>query len=249
MTFKIATEPSETIDSIFDGILLAIGEESGPALSLNISSLDERAAIATIIHGITAIGMGVNNQTGLFGPIPVPYNDAYRALIYVFSVESKTLDKGRLCSLFLIFKKEMIRFIANVYSMIESLLNVYQETYLPSEDHLHTETIQQIYKELIANLKLKPRKRLFRINNGLMVEYEDSRIKLGNELTSLVDEKEKIIYTYIPKNLDIEVKEKVTKIIKRLNEIEYQNLFTIKFSSSLKSFVSILNKNNISIIE
>ncbi|HUT81311.1 MAG TPA: hypothetical protein VMZ29_08925 [Candidatus Bathyarchaeia archaeon] len=249
MTFKIATEPTDTIDSIFDGILFAIGEETGPSLSLNLSSLDERGAIATIIHGITAVGMGENNQKGLFGPIPVPYNEAFRALIYIFTVKSKTLAEGRFCSLFLIFKKEMIRFIANVYSMIESLLNVYQENYLPSEDNLHAETIKQIYKELVANLKLKPKKRLFRINDGLTVEYEDSKIKLGNELTSLIDEKEKIIYTYIPKNLEDEIKEKVTKIIKQLNKIEYQNMFTIKPILSKKSFISILNKHNIIIIE
>ncbi len=249
MTFKIITEPKEDIDSIFDGILFAIGEESGPVLSLNISSLDERAAIATIIHGITAVGMGETNQLGLFGPIPVPYNDEFRALIYIFTVESKTLEEGRFCSLFLIFRKEMIRFIANVYSMIESLLNVYRENFLPTEDHLHEETIIEIYKELIVNLKLKPRKRLFRINDGITVEFEDSKIKLGNELTTLIDEKEKIIYTYIPKNLRAEIKEKVNKIIKHLNKTEYQNLFVIKASPSKKNFISILNKNDIEIIE
>ena len=138
----------QSVDNlIFDGMLFAINEETGPVLRLNISSLSEREAITTAIHGITAIGLGEDRNRGLFGPIPVPYNTQFRALIYVFYVETKTssdpiaLEKGQFCGLFLIFKKEMIRYIANVYSMIESLLNVYQENYLLKEDILLIEVI------------------------------------------------------------------------------------------------------------
>lgn len=246
-------EPSKD-DMIFDGMLFAINTESGPVLRLNISSLSEREAISTAIHGITAIGLGEDRNRGLFGPIPVPYNTQFRALIYVFYVETQTStdpiaqEKGQFCGLFFIFKKDMIRYIANVYSMIESLLNVYQENYLVKEDQLQNDTIQYIYDDLIANLKLKPKIRVFRVNDGITVEFEDGTVKLGNELTFLISEKEKIVYSYIPKNLEKNKKEQVMKILEHIIKTEYQNSCKLKKVSSKKSFQGILKKNEIILI-
>jgi hypothetical protein len=249
----MAKEPSKE-DLVFDGMLFAINNESGPVLRLNISSLSEREAISTAIHGITAIGLGEDRNRGLFGPIPVPYNTQYRALIYVFYVETQTStdpiaqEKGQFCGLFFIFKKDMIRYIANVYSMIESLLNVYQENYLVKEDQLQNDTIQYIYDDLISNLKLKPKIRVFRVNDGITVEFEDGTVKLGNEITFLISEKEKIVYSYIPKKLEKEKKEQVMKILEHIMKTEYQNSYGLKKISSKKAFQSTLKKNKIILI-
>lgn len=245
----------QSVDNlIFDGMLFAINEETGPVLRLNISSLSEREAITTAIHGITAIGLGEDRNRGLFGPIPVPYNTQFRALIYVFYVETKTssdpiaLEKGQFCGLFLIFKKEMIRYIANVYSMIESLLNVYQENYLLKEEQLQNNTIEYIYHDLLLNLKLKPRTRVFRVNDGITVEFEDGSALLGNEITFLINEKEKFVYSYIPRNLKKEKKEQVMKILDYIIKSEYQNSYELKKISSKKAFHSILKKNEVTLI-
>ncbi|NHJ47932.1 MAG: hypothetical protein FK733_09100 [Asgard group archaeon] len=234
--------------SIFDGLLFAINEESGPFVSLNISSLDEREAIATAVHGITAVGLGVDQNKGLFGPIPVPYNNAFRALIFVFQIKKTNSEDMRFCALFLIFKKEKIRFIANVYAMIESLLYIYQENYLQTEDNLRQETIQLIYHELVTNLKVRPKIRLFRINDGLTVEYEDSKILLGNELTALISEKQELIYIYSPRGLDKELKERALSIIQKINDLEYQNNYEIKKINSKTKFVDLLKEEEISVI-
>ena len=153
MDVQKVNDSSEVDLSIFDGLLFAVNEELGPIINLNMSSLNEREAIATAVHGITAVGLGIDGNKGLFGPIPVPYNTKFRALIYVFFIESST-SATKFCSLFLIFKKEKLRFIANVYAMIESLLHLYQENYLQTEEQLRNETIQYIYHELITNLKM-----------------------------------------------------------------------------------------------
>ncbi|NHK31613.1 MAG: hypothetical protein FK730_09690 [Asgard group archaeon] len=240
---------SSTVDlSIFDGLLFAVNEESGPIINLNMSSLDEREAIATAVHGITAVGLGIDGNKGLFGPIPVPYNANFRALIYVFFIESSTSNKTKFCSLFLIFKKEKLRFIANVYAMIESLLHLYQENYLRTEEQLRNETIQFIYQELITNLKMKPKIRLFRINNGITVEFEDSKIMFGNELTAIINEKEQTIYTYNPKGLEKEDKEKTIEIMQEINLIEYQGSYKIKKITSKQKFKLLLEKEKILIL-
>ncbi|MCG3253564.1 MAG: hypothetical protein KAX09_06935 [Candidatus Heimdallarchaeota archaeon] len=240
---------------IFDGMLFAINEELGPILRLNISSLSEREAISTAIHGITAIGLGEDRNRGLFGPIPVPYNTQFRALIYVFYVENQSskdpivLEKGQFCGLFLIFKKDMIRYIANVYSMIESLLNVYQEIYLAKEEQLQNNTIQYIYHDLLSNLKLKPKTRLFRVNDGITVEFEEESVQFGNEITFLISEKEKIVYSYMPRNLEKKKREKVMKILDHIIKSEYQNTYELKKIPTKKAFRGILKKNDITLIK
>jgi hypothetical protein len=248
------TKDENKKEMIFDGMLFAVNDESGPVLRLNISSLSEREAISTAIHGITAIGLGEERNRGLFGPIPVPYNTDFRALIYVFYVESQTStaplvqSKGQFCGLFFIFRKEMIRYIANVYSMIESLLNVYQENYLVKEDQLLNETIQYIYDDLIANLKLKPKTRVFRVNDGITVEFEDGTVKLGNEITFLISEKNKIFHYYLPRNLEKDKKEKAMKILEHIMESEYQNSYESKKVSSKKAFQNLLQRNDLTLI-
>jgi len=158
-------------------------------------------------------------------------------------------EKGQFCGLFFIFKKDMIRYIANVYSMIESLLNVYQENYLVKEDHLQNDTIQYIYDDLISNLKLKPKIRVFRVNDGITVEFEDGTVKLGNEITFLISEKGKIAYSYIPKKLEKDKKEQVMKILEHIIKTEYQNSYDLKKVSTKKAFQGILKKNAITLID
>jgi len=245
----VEEETTRTIDTIFDGVLFSFNDETGPVLSVNNSPLSEREAIATIIQGITAVGMGPEVERGLFGPIPVPYNPKYRALVYVFRVESSVFIEGRFCSLFLIFKKEMIRFIANVYAMIKSLLDVYHDTYLINDASLREETVVEIYRDLIGNLQFRQHLRTFRINNGITVEFEDRTIMFGNELTLFIDEKARTFFVYTPRNLPKEVKEKALKVVHTLNETEYQNQFAIKTIPSKKAFTELLKENNIKIVE
>ena len=132
--------------------------------------------------------------------------------------------------------------------MIESLLNIYQESYLLKEENLQENLIQFIYNELILNLKLKPKIRLFRVNNGVTVEFEESKVIFGNELIMLVNEKEKAIYIHFPTNLTNEKKGDILKIPNRINKQEYQDTFQIKQISSKKKFISLLKKNNVIII-
>lgn len=242
-------------DQIFDGMLFAVNEDIGPALKINASSLTDREAIATAIQGITAVGLGEENIRGLFGPLPVPYNVNYKALIYIFHVETnrstdpEILDKGRFCALFIIFKKSMVRLIANVYSMIESLLNFYQESYLQKEEDLQLETLQLIYEDIIGKLKLKPRIRVFTINDSITVEFEENKVIISPELTFCINEKEKKVYYYVSKELDKEIKDKSLEILDYVNKNEYQDSLKKTKVSSKKKFEEILKKHNFSVVE
>ena len=40
------------------------------------------------------------------------------------------------------------------------------------------------------------------MNDGITVEFEGGSVLLGNEITFLISEKEKFVYSYIPRNLE-----------------------------------------------
>lgn len=241
-------------DSIFNGILFAIIDDSGPQLKINASGLNDREAIATAIQGITAVGLGEENIQGLFGPLPVQYNSKFQALIYIFNVESTTstdreiIEKGLFCAIFIIFKKEMFHLIANVFSMIESLLKVYQQSFLKTEESLQLNTLQLIYEDIVFKLKIKPRVRVFKVENGITVEFEEKKVTLNGELTFIVHEKDQNIYYYHTKSLEDEKRERAIKVLNYINHSEYQDTFKIEKLSSNKNLLELLEENDITVI-
>lgn len=246
---------TELEDSIFNGILFAFEDDSGPQLKFNASTLSDREAIATAIQGITAVGMGEQDIKGLFGPLPVPYNPEYKALVYIFNVDTnqssdaEILERGRFCALFIIFKKNMLRLIANVFSMIESLLNLYQESYLKNEKDLKLATLQLIYEEIVDKLKIKPRYRPFKVEDKITVEFEEKKAILGSQLFFIIDEKRKTFFYYLPKNLDKQISTTALEAMEFINENEYQKSFKESKINSRKSLMKMLTEHNVEVIE
>ncbi len=244
----------ELDDSIFNGILFAIIDDSGPQLRINASTLNDREALATAIQGITAVGLGEENIKGLFGPLPVQYNSKYQALIYIFNIEATTstdseiIENGLFCAIFIIFKKEMFHLIANVFSMIESLLNVYQQSFLKTEETLQLNTLQLIYEDLVFKLKIKPRVRVFKVENGITVEFEEKKVTIDGDLIFIIHEKDKKIYYYQSKTVENKVKEKTQNILKYINRSEYQESFKKQNLKSKKKLLLFLEENDFTII-
>lgn len=240
---------------IFEGMLFAMNEDVGPTITVNLSPLNDREAIATAIQGITAVGMGEGDVQGLFGPLPVPYNNSYRALVFTFRVattksdDPEIMEHGRFCALFLIFQKEMLNYIASVFAMIESTLLIYQENYLLREEDLFESSLKVIYEDIISKLKLKPKIRLFTIENNITVEYEESRIVMSKEATIIILEKAKTINAYYPKSLDEEKITHITKVLNLLNKSEYQSSCKIVKVSSKKKFINLLAKQNVEVVK
>lgn len=241
-------------DSIFNGILFAVIDDSGPQLKINASALDDREALATAIQGITAVGLGEENIQGLFGPLPVQYNSKYQALIYIFNVKATTstdseiVENGLFCALFIIFKREMFHLIANVFSMIESLLNIYQQGYLKTEETLQLNTLQLIYEDLVFKLKIKPRVRVFKVENGITVEFEEKKVALNGDLIFIIHEKEKKIYYYQSRSIEDEIREKTMKVLTYINRSEYQGTFKAQKLKSKKKLLMLLEENDFIII-
>ncbi|MBD3191574.1 MAG: hypothetical protein GF308_13075 [Candidatus Heimdallarchaeota archaeon] len=240
---------------VFEGMLFAVNEEIGPNLRINASPLNDREAIAAVIQGMTAVGFGEGRVKGLFGPLPVPYNSLYRTIVYVFTVEAprsqdpKTREYGRFCALFMVFRREMIRFISNSYRMIESMLNMYKDTYLKHEKDLKPESLQIIYDEIISNLKYHLQTRIFRIENGLTTEFEERTIILGGEAIVIINEEERILYYYQSPEISKEDKKKALKSIERINRIEYQDSLESKKLATKETLLQKLQEYDIKIIE
>ncbi|MHA1442320.1 MAG: hypothetical protein ACTSPK_10730 [Candidatus Heimdallarchaeota archaeon] len=247
-------EENSESQKVFEGMLFAMNEDVGPTITVNLSPLNDREAIATAIQGITAVGMGEGDVQGLFGPLPVPYNNNYRALVFTFRVaatksdDPEIMEHGRFCALFLIFQKEMLNYIANVFAMIEATLQVYRENYLLREKDLFESSLKVIYDDIISKLKLKPKIRLFTIDNNITVEYEEFRIVMSKESTAIILEKEKTINVYYPKSMEPEKIEHSTKVLNLLNKSEYQSGYKIVKVSSKKKFMNLLAKHKVEVV-
>ncbi|MHA1308197.1 MAG: hypothetical protein ACTSQN_12980 [Candidatus Heimdallarchaeota archaeon] len=249
------TDETSENQKIFEGMLFAMNEDIGPTITVNLSPLNDREAIATAIQGITAVGMGEGDVQGLFGPLPVPYNNNYRALVFTFRVATTTSDdpeineQGRFCALFLIFQKEKLNYIANVFAMIESTLLVYRENYLLREEDLFESSLKVIFEDIVSKLKVKPKIRLFTIENNITVEYEEFRIVMSKESTIIILEQAKTINVYYPKSMDPDKIDYSKKVLNLLNSNEYQNSCKVVKISSKKKFINLLAKHNIEVVE
>ncbi len=93
----------------------------------------------------------------------------------------------------------MLNYIASVFAMIESTLFVFQENYLINEQDLFESSLKIIYEGIISKLKLKPKIRLFTIENKITVEYEESQIVMSNDSTIIILEKAKNNQCLLPK--------------------------------------------------
>ena len=101
------------------GIVLAVLDDNGPAVWLNLTELDEVESMKLAVSGMTAFGMGNmidRTRNKLHGTFPIPYVDEDApedsSLVFPFSVSGETsLDSrirkyGRECMIFLIYDKK-----------------------------------------------------------------------------------------------------------------------------------------------
>jgi hypothetical protein len=119
--------------SLFEGVIITIFAELGPAPLANESPLDEAVAIKLSIAGMTILTMGYGGD-GVFekrhfrlhGPLPVPDSVEYEALAMSFKVEATVTDDervreyGRECTLFLVFSTKKRTEVLNYHRAIEA---------------------------------------------------------------------------------------------------------------------------------
>ncbi|MFX0173336.1 MAG: hypothetical protein ACFE9L_15695 [Candidatus Hodarchaeota archaeon] len=114
---------------LFEGILLSVMSDTGPQTEVNLSKLDETAAMKLSISLLTALGLGESQDqlNQLHGSFPVPGRKEL-ALAYPFtvyseeSIDPRIQEHGRYCTIFLLFLRESKPRVLSNYEFIERIL-------------------------------------------------------------------------------------------------------------------------------
>jgi hypothetical protein len=139
---------------LFEGIILSVMADTGPLTEINMSKLDETAAMKLSISLLTALGLGESQDqvNQLHGSFPVPGRKEL-ALAYPFTVSSsQSMDPriqefGRYCTIFLLFKREFKAKVLANYDLVETVLSSELKAVSIQED-LTTDLMKTIYTNI-----------------------------------------------------------------------------------------------------
>ena len=110
--FKALRESRMDLKHRLLGLVIGwMDDREGPKPIFETPGFSENMADLLAIQGTTMIGLGSDFQEGLFGPIPVPNEIEFEALVYTYlidapnSTDPRMVEHGRPCFLFLIFQR------------------------------------------------------------------------------------------------------------------------------------------------
>lgn len=139
---------------VFDGLILTILEDFGPAPVVNLSNLDEATATHLSITGMTIVGLGSTRvYLRLFGSIPVPEFPDREAMPFIFSVsgedsaDERIIQQGRDCVIFLLFASSNRATIYGIHHEVERILNEHVKSFR-SRDNLSQEAMDAILDQI-----------------------------------------------------------------------------------------------------
>ncbi|MHA1213705.1 MAG: hypothetical protein ACTSR2_10550 [Candidatus Hodarchaeales archaeon] len=139
---------------MFDGIILAVMDDTGPVTEINLSKLDETSTMKLSISLLTALGLGESRDqlNQLHGSFPVPGRKEL-TLAFPFTVKAEhTVDPriesfGRYCTLFLLFQREEKSRVLTHYNNIEKIITENLKSVKTQED-LTVERIKDLYSQV-----------------------------------------------------------------------------------------------------
>ncbi len=197
----------EGMQAIFEGLVLASVGDLGPEVIHTLVELKENSLVAMAVQGFTLTGMGAGDGyvTGMHGPLPVPYAQGMKALIYSFVMEApnakdhRITKHGKLMALFLVFKEDNLRPVMRASGLIESYLLLLLNKF-DSEDEFTEEAMKNLNKQII-DLATRPRVRCFTVADNDIIEFFDERMVPTSANLVIVDERKKQMHVLLPGGL------------------------------------------------
>ncbi len=139
---------------VFDGLILTVLEDFGPAPIVNLSNLDEALATHLSITGMTIVGLGSTRvYHRLFGSIPVPDLPDCEAMPFLFTVsgedsaDDRIIHQGRDCVIFLLFTSPNRATVYGMHHEVESILNEHAKNFRTRE-HLSQAAMDGILDQI-----------------------------------------------------------------------------------------------------
>jgi len=249
-----ASSTSKTKKAL-SGIIIGLFEDNGPISRYHNTRLSKEIINKMVVHGMSAVHGTEDMLGGLFGPLPVFEKTDLRYLIYSFKVKaSNTKDErivkhGRVCSLFLLLKKEQQRFILNHHMTIEKTLIDYQTKNWKKELDVSKDSMIVLYNLLNDQVTVKGL-RAFSYGEAGLTEYADPHLLLDDGILAIIDNKKETIYMYLPlEKFKSRMRINAVEKLEELNLREYGSLLKIEKLRDYMKFKKILEKHSIQIVK
>ncbi|MHA2227327.1 MAG: hypothetical protein ACXAC8_19075 [Candidatus Hodarchaeales archaeon] len=216
------------------GIIISSFSDAGPEVIFNSTGneVSEDQALNLSIRIMTVIGQEIIYD--LYGPLPVPSNDEYLCLAYVFRVKSTyTIDprlKERPIVICIIFKRILKRNISRAHGLILSYLTQVTSKDFKKEDDLKSERMIEIHKRLASLIATNP-VRIYIVEEEKIKEHLGS-LDVPSDAYLIADKQKNIIYIIFDPFLSPLRKRQVVILVDALNEKTYRRRFNKKIVDS-----------------
>ena len=224
------------------GIILSSFTDAGPQVLYNSAKaqVSEDAALNLSIRIMTVIGEEISRE--LYGPLPVPSNEDYLCLAFVFRVQSTYTVDPRLSQrptvISIIFKRAFKREISRAHGLILSYISQATKE-LINEDDLKTTKVTEIHNRLSALIATNP-VRIFIVEDDDIKEHTGS-LNVPADAFALADTQKNIIYIIFEKYLSPLRKRQIGTLINSLNEKYYRRRMKKRIVDSEDEATQLLN--------
>ncbi|NHJ87757.1 MAG: hypothetical protein FK734_20010 [Asgard group archaeon] len=257
VTFNISSKAKTSTKktNAFIGIAIGVFEDNGPIVRYHNIRLSKDIINKMVVHGMSAVHGGENLFGGLFGPLPIFDVTDLRYLIYTFKVKAsntkdvRIAEHGRVCSVFIILKKNQERYALNNHLTIEKLITDFIAKNWKKELDITKDSMLELYGSINGIIKIKDI-RTFSFGEAGLIEYADSQMILDEGILAIIDTKTNKVYIYLPQErFDSKMRIKALEKLEELSYRQYGSQLKIqKFRDYLK-FKKILDKLSIQVIK
>ncbi len=225
------------------GIIISNFTDSGPQVIFNSAEkhVSEDQAFNLSIRIMTLIGEEISGE--IFGPLPVPSNEEFLCLAYVFFVNATFTTDSRLNKrpsvICVIFKRQLKRIISHAHGLILSYLsNVTPDIFKTEEDFVQ-DKMKEIDSRLTSLISTNPI-RIYRVSKDKLIEHIDP-VMIPSDAYVVADLEKKTLFVLYDQHLSPVRKRNVSIMIDTLNEKEYRRGFNKRIIDSEEEIEQLLN--------
>ncbi|MHA1124537.1 MAG: hypothetical protein ACTSO7_01450 [Candidatus Heimdallarchaeota archaeon] len=251
------------------GIVFVTFEDTGPQVIYNDTILTEEQTMTLAVEGMTIVGLdeGSSGKTMAekksqiydtmddkrsFGPLPVPDAPDLRSMAITFDVESedsadsRILEFGRKCILFLLFNEDYTREILDAYGLIKPYFSVIVRD-IVNEKHLTQPNLQDLSKKMGLLFSGKLPRIFTLLEDGQPKELIGKKIPASDVFLVADKNKSQLSILFYSPDPTVWRKRQIYRSASELNSSVFKNKLKVISVTEIGEMTKILDRLNVSI--
>ena len=251
------------------GIVFVTFEDTGPAVIYNDTPLTEEQTMTLAVEGMTIVGLdeGSAGKTMAekksqiydtmddkrsFGPLPVPDAPDLRSMAITFDVESdesadsRIVEFGRKCILFLLFAEDYTREILDAYGLIKPYFSVIVRDIVNERD-LTQANLQDLSKKMGLLFSGKSPRIFTILEDGQPKELIGKKIPAADVFLVADRNKSTLSILFYHPDPSVWRKRQIYRSASELNSSVFKNKLKVISVTEIAEMTKILDRLNVSI--